>query len=97
MKKKDTTTAIEAQLRAALRGEALPQFRKTIRKDFNPPHHHPYKTTYIYSVQEAWGGPRFHVEFSLNTFNETEVQQYAQRMIAERGYINVVLLDKVKS
>lgn len=91
------STSIEAMLGRALRGEQPQQVRKPVRKNFSAPQYHRYKTTYIYSVQESYGGPRIRVEYSLPTFNSTEVQQYAEQKMAECGYTNAVLLDVVKS
>lgn len=89
---------IEAALRAALNGQPLPKSKNaTIRKNFAPPSFHRHQVTFKYSVQEAWGGPRFVIDVSKDTFIHDEVKQKAAALIAEKGYTNVVLLDVIQS
>lgn len=89
---------IESALIAALNGAPLPKSpNATIRKNFSSPSYHRHKTTFVYSVQESWGGPRFKFEHSENTFIREDVKRKSEEAINHHGYINVVLLDIIQS
>lgn len=89
---------IEAALHAALNGKPIPKSKNaTIRKNFTPPSYHRHQCTYRYSVQESWGGPRFAIEVTEDTFIREEVKRKADNLINQKGYKNVVLLDVIQS
>lgn len=89
---------IETLLRDALNGTPLPKSKNaTIRKNFSAPAFHRHRITLKYSVQESWGGPRFVLDVSQDTFIHEEVKRKAEKLIEEKGYKNVVLLDVIKS
>lgn len=89
---------IEEALRSALNGVPMPKSKNaTIRKNFSPPAFHRHQTTVKYSVQESWGGPRFILEVTEDTFIREEVKRKAETIIANKGYQNVVLLDVIQS
>ena len=89
---------VESALRAALNGQPLPKSKNaTIRKNFAPPSFHRHQITYEYSVQESWGGPRFKIQVSDDTFIREDVKRKAEKLIAAKGYTNVVLLDVIQS
>lgn len=90
---------IERALRAALNGAPLPKSPgTTIRKNFAAPAYHRHQITMRFSVQEAWGGPRFAVEYSeKNTIDRKKVNDDAHADMAKKGYKNVVLLEVTQS
>lgn len=92
------TYNIEEALRSALNGVPMPKSKNsTIRKNFAPPSFHRHQTTFKYSVQESYGGPRFILEVTDDTFIREDVKRKAENLITEKGYTNVVLLDVIQS
>lgn len=65
----------------------------------SPPHRplHRHSIALRYSVRECWGGPRFVVEYKKATISEFEAKTSAEREMKHEQYIEVVLLDVVRT
>lgn len=91
-KKRDQYDELELALRNEVRKQQAPTKQPTKKQTF-----HKHQITLLYSVRHYWGGPRFSVEYTFDTFNMFEAEMQAKSKMNRERYIDIVALSTKKS